>query len=944
MSILLSDYEFAELRGRVTALETLLRQVEANKQFQPTLPPLPSAPATHLAPPSAQVVSPPPVTPPADWPSHWSPPSPSQEKLDALRAEAEKPQPKTEVQPVQEAKPQALPTEVAPVQQKVEVTPAQAPQPQVEPARAQVEHARIQEKAAPPPPEEPSVWRTPPSDRPFPFSPVPEPPQPTPEKSLLDWENLIGGRLALWVGALCLFLALASLLVYVGKTLPSPTPAMRVAGGFLGSFTLFALAMGARKRAQRWFVDGLLGLGLAAGFLSVWGGGPHFDLWPLSVSLLGFGFYSAAGIALAERRDSQALLILSSIGGFLTPVLVRHNNAQQLAFVFLSYLLVLNTGIVTVCVRKKWREIIYGAFVATVVIVSGWATEANIETIRPMLWVFATLGWGLFVGASCFRPFVRRERSEIEDTPLLLSATGIYAAASQWLLFPLMKGFPGAFSLGLTLVLGSLWWLSRRRIPEDEAFQLNFLALACVAGTLFVPIQFGQSGLVWGWAAQSVALLFIARKTNNTLLLYSSRTLWGLALVALAGDFVSISQTTASPLDAFSLRVLFCLAATAVSLWDEKDENWIPIYGLLLSWGGAYWLGRTASLTVTRLALVAPKHTTEAALLLGASAIAFWSLLLWRMGLWRRQSLLRSDSWLLLVLCLCTIAGVGLWSNAPLVGLRIAAFAIGAISLVTMGFWHARHEEGGMAFSHESVSVATAIWLALGMSIEVAARWHGGTFALPAMGTTAWFALCATWSLFAAGTGAISLWRVWPKMWALAETMFAVSISFLLFQSLLVPDTLTPIANMRLGAFVVAWLVALLARHVDGDSPHSDWWLLALSLLPLWATTQELWNGVAANHAYFGPEWRRFASLSVSLCWSFYAMLCLIIGVARRVQNLRIGALSLGALAVCKVFLFDLAFLDSGLRILSLGGLGAALLFISWLYSRFVRTEDGATA
>jgi uncharacterized membrane protein len=36
-----------------------------------------------------------------------------------------------------------------------------------------------------------------------------------------------------------------------------------------------------------------------------------------------------------------------------------------------------------------------------------------------------------------------------------------------------------------------------------------------------------------------------------------------------------------------------------------------------------------------------------------------------------------------------------------------------------------------------------------------------------------------------------------------------------------------------------------------------------------------------------------------------------------------------------KVFLFDLGFLNGPSRVLSLGGLGLALIFISWLYSRF---------
>jgi hypothetical protein len=43
--------------------------------------------------------------------------------------------------------------------------------------------------------------------------------------------------------------------------------------------------------------------------------------------------------------------------------------------------------------------------------------------------------------------------------------------------------------------------------------------------------------------------------------------------------------------------------------------------------------------------------------------------------------------------------------------------------------------------------------------------------------------------------------------------------------------------------------------------------------------------------------------------------------VAKRAQSMRGNAPGLGALTVCKVFLLELAFLDGGLRVLSLGAL-----------------------
>ncbi len=765
------------------------------------------------------------------------------------------------------------------------------------------------------------------------------PSSPRSDKSLLDWETLVGGRLALWIGALCLFLALASLLVYVGQTLPPPTPQVRVASGFAASFALFIGAFWARNRTQRWFVDGFLGAGLAVGFLSVWGGGPHFALWSLPVSIGGFSALSAAGVALSARRNSQSLLLLSATGGFLTPLLVRQNH-DQMALVFLSYLLLLNSGIVAVCVQKKWREIIYGAFTATVLLACGWASDTHIEALRPLLWAFATLGWVVFGGASCVRALWLREDTEAEDSMLLFSATGLYAATSHWLLAPLLKSFPGAFTLGLALVCALLWAFTRRRVPLNGALRTNFLALSCAAGALFVPLQFGQSGLVWGWMTQAVALCLVGRKSNARLLQNAGKVVWTFALVALASG--AIFSNTSAPLDSFSLKLLLCLGATAVLLFDSQEkEDITPVYAAFLAWGGASWIGRASWLGVSLSPQFVPAHRGEAALLLGASAISLWSLLMWRVGWWRRQNELRVNAHLVVGAALCTVAGVAIYGQAPLLAPRIVAFLVGAAAIWLMS----ANREDESNTRHETPTLAAASWLLFGLTIEIAAHPNDGHFDVPASGAPVWFGLCASWSVFAALIGALSVWRAWPKGWTLAETVFAVATGVLLLQSLLVLNAITPFWNARLGAFAVAWFVALLARQLDCDkNRRGDWWLGALLLLPLWAATQESWNWVATNHVQFGQQWQRFASLGVSLGWSCYAAACLIGGVVRRSQGVRVGGLALGALTVCKVFLLDLSFLDGGLRVLSLGGLGVALMFISWLYGRFGRTERNRAA
>ncbi|MFA4986350.1 MAG: DUF2339 domain-containing protein [Candidatus Brocadiia bacterium] len=75
--------------------------------------------------------------------------------------------------------------------------------------------------------------------------------------------------------------------------------------------------------------------------------------------------------------------------------------------------------------------------------------------------------------------------------------------------------------------------------------------------------------------------------------------------------------------------------------------------------------------------------------------------------------------------------------------------------------------------------------------------------------------------------------------------------------------------------------------------------------------------------------------LSYSGIWLIYAVVCLIVGFLLERKWLRLFAISVLAIAVLKIFLFDLSFLEGLFRILSFFGLAVVLLGASYIYHRF---------
>lgn len=97
----------------------------------------------------------------------------------------------------------------------------------------------------------------------------------------------------------------------------------------------------------------------------------------------------------------------------------------------------------------------------------------------------------------------------------------------------------------------------------------------------------------------------------------------------------------------------------------------------------------------------------------------------------------------------------------------------------------------------------------------------------------------------------------------------------------------------------------------------------------LWIVSSELINlldifGIADSY-----------KLGLSILWGVYALLLIILGIVKRKQHLRIGAIVLFALTLVKLFLYDIADLDTISKTVVFVSLGILLLIISFLYNKY---------
>ena len=402
---------------------------------------------------------------------------------------------------------------------------------------------------APPPPPERVLETVPPA--------APPPPQPeraaaraaaAPVGDAMETEIALKwlGR----VGVLALVIAGAFFLQYAFQN-RWIGPSGQVALGILAGIVLLALGERNRVLERTALGEALTGGGLAFLYASIYAA--HAAYRP---ALLGrpeaFGLMvlvTALGVTIAVRIGALSTAILATLGGFLTPILVRGAPAHGVPTgdgnmtALFGYLTVLDLGLLAVAAFRQWRSLQVLALVGTWLVAWGWMGQSYRPDLLPRLlpWVI-----GLFF-IFALMPVIRNLRLRVpvrlEEMGLILANPAFFFPTLVWLFPPAWDVYLGACALVMAVVYLLLANLAWGRMREDRALPLSWLGVGLAFAVITVPLQLQGHWIMLGWAAEGAVLVWIGARMRMSALRGA-----GLALLAVvAGWLLLLYQIAPHP-------------------------------------------------------------------------------------------------------------------------------------------------------------------------------------------------------------------------------------------------------------------------------------------------------------------------------------------------------------------------------------------------------------
>ncbi|MEP2026789.1 MAG: DUF2339 domain-containing protein [Reichenbachiella sp.] len=418
---------------------------------------------------------------------------------------------------------------IAPVKRAVVEKPKPAPEPPKEEVKEQVpDHVKEliaqsqKPKATPVAPKKKVVSK---------------PPRPSFMERNPDLEKFIGENLLSKVG-IVIFVIGMGFLVKLGIDNEVITEAMRVAIGVLIGGGMIGLAHYMRTSFAK-FSSILVGGALAVLYFTIALAFHEYALIPQTAAFVIMVFITAFGVLLSIAYDRKELAVLAIIGGFGTPFFVSTGSGNF--SVLLTYILILDIGMLTLVYFKKWNVINYLAYGFTYLLFLGvYFTKFidNQDETRLPLFLFLTAFYLIFYLMTIIYNVKNSRKFKYPEIMMLLTNSSLYFGLglglvqgySEGLLSGLFAGLVALFNFGFVFAL-----YKRKDIDKNLLFLLIGLVLTFVS--LIAPIQLDGNYITLFWSLEAVLLLWLSQKSGIQLMKAASVIITLLMLISLSIDW-----------------------------------------------------------------------------------------------------------------------------------------------------------------------------------------------------------------------------------------------------------------------------------------------------------------------------------------------------------------------------------------------------------------------
>lgn len=314
-------------------------------------------------------------------------------------------------------------------------------------------------------------------------------------------------------------------------------PLTRIILGYAFGITLLVFAIRLKKRYEPYsavLVSGAMAILYFITFAA-------YDLYGLITQLTAFVLmvaFTVFTVFAAIQYDRQIIGVIGLVGAYAVPFLLSDGSGSHI--VLLTYITIINTGILIIAFKKHWKPLYYSAFSLTWLIFTTWyIADFDPQAHMAEGLAFSLLFFIIFYLSFLAYKLAQNEKYSVSHVAVLLSNSFIYFLFGYNMLgyHESSSQFLGLFTLGNAIIHFVVSTIVYRKKLADRNLFYFVSGLVLVFITIAIPIQLDGNWVTILWVCEAALLFWIGRTKRVTVYEQLSYPLMILGFISLTDDW-----------------------------------------------------------------------------------------------------------------------------------------------------------------------------------------------------------------------------------------------------------------------------------------------------------------------------------------------------------------------------------------------------------------------
>lgn len=354
-----------------------------------------------------------------------------------------------------------------------------------------------------------------------------------------ELEQFIGTNLINKIGMIVLIIGVGIGAKYaIDNNLISPL--VRILLGYLVGVILTFFAVRLKKKYFN-FSAVLISGAMAIHYYITYAAYSYYSLYSNSITFSLMVLFTVITVALALYYNRQVIAHFGLVGAYLVPFLVSDPDSSVI--VLFVYMVIINSGILFISTKKRWKPLNYLAFVATWVIFFTWFASKNYDNQLGISLTFASLFFTIFYLVFLSYKLILKEKLQYDDIFYLLFNAGIFYFVGVIALEMSESGdtYKGLFSFINAVIHGLTAFLIYKSETENKNLFYWILGIVVAFVTVAIAVQFNEHITVILWSFEAVFLFWLGRSKKIKVLDYLSFALICCIFIQAVTNWVAVS-------------------------------------------------------------------------------------------------------------------------------------------------------------------------------------------------------------------------------------------------------------------------------------------------------------------------------------------------------------------------------------------------------------------